>query len=410
MLVIVLFALLGRYWGKEDAFNAESVFTAIALLGMITHPANMLMTMYPRFIAAATNVKRVEDYLREPDHEPISRTDFKDEERAPGITLDQASFQAAPDGPTILSNINLRLEPSLVVCIGAVGSGKTILLKALLGQLHQTHGTITSTCHTFGLCEQDPWMPDATVQEVVQGVPQRNEWYEEVMKACCLDGELGDSTRVGQRGGRLSGGQRQRVALARAVYARPEVLLLDDPFSAIDGPTTAAIVENLFGNKGLLGGAGRPIVVMTISRVQHCRLSDHVIVMENLSIKTQGHWTTIEDAYCEQEDLQAAPATTPEITSPENKTTAQPNKPPTTAPKPQRELGNLETYTYYFTTAGPRNILLLLFFTAMYSTFLLAPQYWIKIWIQDHGHNGLHAAVYASLSAVAWPATNGSMW
>lgn len=54
--------------------------------------------------------------------------------------------------------------------------------------------------------------------------------------------------------------------------------------------------------------------------------------------------------------------------------------------------------------------MLLVSFTAAYAVFLIAPQYWLKLWAEDRGHDGFYATVYFLLSALAWLATNGSMW
>lgn len=70
--------------------------------------------------------------------------------------------------------------------------------------------------------------------------------YEEAIRACSLDKDIesfdyGDLTEIGQRGLNLSGGQKQRLQLARAVYNDADIYLLDDPFSAVDAHTSAAL-------------------------------------------------------------------------------------------------------------------------------------------------------------------------
>lgn len=190
MLVVILFAVLGRDWShgtSEDViFDTESAFATVALLAMIIHPENMLMTIYPRAIAAMTNVERVEDYLREPDYaiDNDNCSSNQEEVHAPSILLERAFFDAVPGGPTVLAEISLRLETSLVVCVGLVGSGKTNLLKAILGEFHWSHGNFTSTCRTIGVCEQSPWLPDVTLQEAItgmHGLPRRTKWYNKMI-------------------------------------------------------------------------------------------------------------------------------------------------------------------------------------------------------------------------------------
>lgn len=109
-----------------------------------------------------------------------------------------------------------------------------------------------------------------------------------MLHVCELNADLkalpeGDETQIGSRGLKLSGGQRQRIvclgflrlllrasliniqALARAIFAHCEILILDDPFSALDGKTENKIVENLLGLKGLFRRLRTTIFMITHS-------------------------------------------------------------------------------------------------------------------------------------------------
>ena len=82
--------------------------------------------------------------------------------------------------------------------------------------------------------------------------------YENIVNACALDPDFkilpgGDQTEIGEKGINLSGGQKQRVSLARAVYSNSELLLLDDPLSAVDSHVGKHIFNQVIGNEdGLL--------------------------------------------------------------------------------------------------------------------------------------------------------------
>ncbi len=75
--------------------------------------------------------------------------------------------------------------------------------------------------------------------------------YVETILACQLESDLaimpaGDQTEIGEKGINLSGGQKARVALARAVYKQPDILIMDDPISALDATVRHAVFEQVF--------------------------------------------------------------------------------------------------------------------------------------------------------------------
>ncbi|WP_244086402.1 ATP-binding cassette domain-containing protein, partial [Aeromonas caviae] len=94
-----------------------------------------------------------------------------------------------------------------------------------------------------------PWLMNDTIRNnILFGQPWHAERYRWVLGACALTADLallshGDQTLVGELGTRLSGGQQQRVALARALYARADILLLDNPLSALDPMVAAQVLE-----------------------------------------------------------------------------------------------------------------------------------------------------------------------
>ena len=114
---------------------------------------------------------------------------------------------------------------------------------------------------------QSPWILNSTVKEnIIFGQPLDEKRYKEVCAAACLDLDLknlpgGDQTEIGERGINLSGGQRQRVSVARALYAHSDLVILDDPLSALDAHVGAKLFEK--GIQKFLGGADRTVVLIT---------------------------------------------------------------------------------------------------------------------------------------------------
>jgi NitT/TauT family transport system ATP-binding protein len=162
-----------------------------------------------------------------------------------GVTMD---FAVGKGRRRVLAGIDLRIAPGEFVCIvGASGSGKSTLLDLIAGLKTPTGGVIgwdgepvTGPGPDRGLvCQTGELFPWRTVAaNVAFGLEllpisraeraQRVAWYLE---------EVGLTAFAGTLPGRLSGGQRQRVAIARALACEPHVLLLDEPFGALDVQT-----------------------------------------------------------------------------------------------------------------------------------------------------------------------------
>ena len=105
---------------------------------------------------------------------------------------------------------------------------------------------------------QEAWLQNATVRDnVTFGRKFDEAYYNKCIKASALISDLnilpsGDQTEIGEKGINLSGGQKQRVSLARAAYASPDILLLDDPLSAVDPHVAKEIFDNLISRKTFL--------------------------------------------------------------------------------------------------------------------------------------------------------------
>jgi ATP-binding cassette, subfamily C (CFTR/MRP), member 4 len=186
-----------------------------------------------------------------------------------------------PDLVPALSNVSVAFKRGELSCIiGTVGCGKSALIQSLIGELPIHSGTIKRTYGSLAYASQDPWIMDGTVQEnITMGLELDRVWYDRVVNACGLIIDFGqfmngDQTIVGDRGVQCSGGQRARIGLARALYRDPDVLVVDDPLSAVD----ARVGRQLF-NEALLGlGAQRGKCVILVTH-QHQYVSDHRCIL-----------------------------------------------------------------------------------------------------------------------------------
>lgn len=140
-----------------------------------------------------------------------------------------------------LDKINLELRRGQLCCvIGPVGAGKSSLLLAITGELPIAKGNIKRHYRSLAYAAQDAWIMNGSVLDnIVLDQQYDAPWYETVISSCGLSDDFqqlsnGDRTLVGDRGVQLSGGQRARISLARALYRNADVLVLDDPLSAVD--------------------------------------------------------------------------------------------------------------------------------------------------------------------------------
>ena len=194
------------------------------------------------------------------------------------VDLDDVTFRYPGATRPSLSDLTLTLPAGALVGVtGAVGSGKSALAKALVGVYPLERGEIRvndvplssfgpeERAATIGYLPQDPWLFSGTVRDnVVFGATnlergQREDLVWRAIRLAQLEPDIagfaaGLDTPIGEGGVRVSGGQRQRIALARALLAgapdRPGLLVLDDPFSAVDVDTEVRLVDGLLGAVG----------------------------------------------------------------------------------------------------------------------------------------------------------------
>ncbi|AZZ50359.1 ABC transporter ATP-binding protein [Rathayibacter rathayi] len=211
-------------------------------------------------------------------------------------------YQDAPEHyPDLLDGLDLEVEPGeTMAVVGITGSGKTTLT-ALLPRLYDVTGGAIELDGVdirrlrrdelrthVGMAFEDATLFSTSVREnVLLGRPEASE--EELLEALEIAQadfvhRLPDGldTTVGEEGMSLSGGQRQRLALARAVAARPAVLVLDDPLSALDVDTEARV------EAGLRRVLGDTTAIIVAHRPSTVALADRVAVIEEGRITAVG--------------------------------------------------------------------------------------------------------------------------
>jgi ATP-binding cassette subfamily B protein len=295
--VAVGISLFAGIWlvstGQLTVGGLVAFFATATVLRWPTESIGFLISMT---LDAKTAIERLFEVLdapveiTDPEHpqtiaEPRGRLEFKDV---------HFRFADTRDGdPDLLKGVNLVLEPGeSVALIGITGSGKSTLT-ALTTRLYDVTGgqilidgvdirdlTRKDLRKHIAMAFEDATLFSASVREnVLLGRPESTE--DELKQALDIaqaqfayDLPDGLDTRIGEEGMSLSGGQRQRLALARAVAAQPEILVLDDPLSALDVDTEAMVEEAL---RTVLKNTTSLIVAHRPSTVQ---LADKVALLE----------------------------------------------------------------------------------------------------------------------------------
>lgn len=134
------------------------------------------------------------------------------ENHSGAISVRDGSFGWKLSEPPVLSNLNFSISPSqLTMIVGPVASGKSTLLKALLGETPSTSGFIYISNMEIAFCDQTPWLINGTIQHNILGFDNFDSaWYGAVVHACELEEDLsilplGDKSLIGSKGITLSG-------------------------------------------------------------------------------------------------------------------------------------------------------------------------------------------------------------
>lgn len=252
------------------------------------------------------SIKRIQEFLLA---EEASEDADQDPNNENAVVVNDATFtwektQAqgtdegtrTPDSITLsepfsLPNLTLAAGRSeLIGVIGSVGSGKTSLLAALAGDMRKMSGSVTFGA-SRAFCPQYAWIQNATVRDnITFGKEFDRDWYDAVTEACALRTDFamlpnGDKTEIGERGITVSGGQKQRINIARAIYFNADIVLMDDPLSAVDAHVGRHIMDSAIC--GLLANKCRILATHQLHVLHRC---DRIIWLDGGAIKAQGSY------------------------------------------------------------------------------------------------------------------------
>ena len=278
--------LVGVHHVRAGSLTLGELLMVLGYLGQLYEP---LKTMSKKaaglqgYLASAERAFALLDEAPEVPERPGARSVTR---AAGAVTFRNVCFAYGPDRP-VLYDISLELEPGTRLgVVGATGAGKTTLISLLTRFYDPTAGQILldgvdlrdykldDLRRQFAVVLQEPVLfsvsvaeniayaaPGAGRDQIVAAAQAANahEFIERLPQ--------GYETQVGERGAQLSGGQRQRIALARAFLKDAPLLILDEPTSAVDTKTEAAILEAL---DRLMQGRTAIVITHRASALANC--------------------------------------------------------------------------------------------------------------------------------------------
>ena len=296
------------YTGAQMVFNNTitpgSLVTFMLYLNMIGWPLFSLSMVIGVLKRGESSYDRVEQILNEvpeiiDDASKLSVNSFRE------LEFVDYSFKYPDAAPTeyALSNITFTLRKGETLgIVGKVGGGRSTIIHQLLGEYQLQK---TNTLSLNGRSYEQYQISD--IRSLFGYVPQEHVLFSKsvkdnlkVAKIDATDAEIdiaidladfrkdltflhdGLETMTGESGVMLSGGQKQRLAIARAFLSDPEILILDDALSAVDGKTEAKIISNIIENRQ---NATNIIIAHRLSALTH---ADQIIVLDNGNIVERG--------------------------------------------------------------------------------------------------------------------------
>lgn len=397
---LVLFSVLAVHSLRGGSFDPALVFTCVSLFSLLEDPFAFISRVVSVLINAKVGGNRIARFLNEPT--TLQSTGIENADpRSLGFAMENLSVHLGEARHPSLQNVSLMLAPgqSLAV-VGPVGSGKSTFIHALLGEVERSTGELyfftecgeKQTQCRIGYVPQEAYILNGTVREnLTFGNADISDALIRHSLECAglwpdvLAMHGGLNAEIGEKGINLSGGQRQRLSLARAVLHNPQLVVLDDPLSAVDSATEDYLAHHL------LFGEWKNVTKVAIThRLSHLQKFDHIAFLDGGRLLGLGSFQELRDS-CPQfraylEEYSVSQATGHSEAHAEMAPAISNGEASRITEDEDRELGAVRGAVYwdYILSLGGENpktrpvILVLLFFASASGTlFPLAQKTWL---------------------------------
>lgn len=303
-IATIAIIIAGVYMISEGELTTGGLIACTILTGRALAPMAQVSTLFTRYFQSVNALDSL-NKIMQLETDTTEETRYLHRPSLKGaVEFKQVSFHYKEDETKVLQNVNFKINAGeRVAIIGRVGSGKSTLGKLILKLYAPTEGTILldgtdyKQINPDDLRQQIGYVPQDIVlfygsirDNICVGAPFVND--SALLEAAEISGVTnftnnhpkGFDRQVGEKGAELSGGQRQSVALARALIMSPNILLLDEPTSAMDDNNEKQIKKNL--NEYL--SDNRTLILIT-HKISMLELVNRIIVLENGKIIADGN-------------------------------------------------------------------------------------------------------------------------
>lgn len=436
-------------FATDSEISASTLFAAIIAFDQLRFPLMFYPMAVAQYAQAKVSLGRVSIFL---GYKEVTEDGYEREEGVGEIVIENTTiFWSDPESPmtkaemddkgldksehtrsdyskvseddliypkAIVSEVNLHIAPKeLCAVVGRVGSGKSTLCSAILNETVLSRGSKIKLTGKVAYVAQSAWIMNRTVRDnILFGLQYDEERYNKVVDVCQLTHDLemlddGDMTEIGEKGINLSGGQKQRVSVARAAYANADVIIFDDPLSALDPEVAMKLFDECI--VGFLGNTTRLLVTNQLQCLPKC---DSVVALgKGGRVVEQGTYADLmkvdngevrrllkdleEAAKKQAEDSELNDEEKMALTqyeAPKQKVVAKlasnvdakehDGKPASLVTQEEREIGavKLEVYVKYIRSAGGFvRFAFVIFFFILSAAVNLATGVWIALWTSD---------------------------